>query len=60
MRERSASWRSKPVFYDLGRMRMIPESVAWLIIFAGLLGSLLVVCLMLSVCVRIGDLIIGW
>ena len=48
------------MLYDFGKMKMIPDSVAWLIIFAGLLGSLVMVCLVLSVCVRIGNLIIGW
>lgn len=48
------------MLYDLGRMKVISDSMAWLLIFTVMLGATAIGCVVLSIAVRIGDLIIGW
>lgn len=48
------------MLYDLGKGHLISASTAYFLIFAGLMGSAVLLCVLLAIAVRIGNLIIGW
>jgi hypothetical protein len=49
------------MLYDLGfKGHLISASTTYFLIFAGVLGSFAVLCVLLAIAVRIGNLIIGW
>jgi hypothetical protein len=48
------------MLYDLGRGHVVSKATAYVTIFAGLLCGFIMLCVVLAIAVRIGDLIIGW
>jgi hypothetical protein len=48
------------MLYDMGKGHVFSKATTYVLIFSGLLCGFFMLCVVLAIAVRIGNLIIGW